>query len=431
MIDFLKFYITDNSTIQHLENHYLLEWVKSEDKLNLFDIEVIKTKTVKHFKGIVFCFFSNRVDIIFKPHYYFNDGLHNANDFKVIDCIQTILELKTLFKIDLDLLKIVNIEFGLNIVSPIDIKNLIAFLLYHERNEFKTDLGLAYSKKSFKANANGTMNTYKIIKAYAKGLQFPEHCNINTFRFEIKSKQSKYFNQFGIYTANDLLKYDCYVKISNEIINEFDKVLLLDCETDFSCLKASEQTKITKYLNTLTWFNISQDPYKNRFNKERAKYLSIVSKVENNLKNRIENLIFKKLELLKSGYISTQNESKIKSFQNIKSGYYSTIYKGGNVTQTEKATDKKERRICRVTKLDISMQKDESILLSHSGIKYYLENNPNTFEKIKTEYLSSIWLNSDLKTQIKEIAHNIRNTHSNQLNKQNKLYPKNQIQLFA
>lgn len=77
------------------------------------------------------------------------------------------------------------------------------------------------------------------------------------------------------------------------------------------------------------------------------------------------------------------------------------------------------------------MQKDESILLSHSGIKYYLENNPNTFEKIKTEYLSSIWLNSDLKTQIKEIAHNIRNTHSNQLNKQNKLYPKNQIQLFA
>ena len=115
MIDFLKFYITDNSTIQHLENHYLLEWIKSEDKLNLFDIEVIKTKTVKHFKGIVFCFFSNRVDIIFKPHYYFNDGLHNANDFRVKDCIQTILELKTLFKIDLDLLKIVNIEFSQNL----------------------------------------------------------------------------------------------------------------------------------------------------------------------------------------------------------------------------------------------------------------------------------------------------------------------------
>ena len=76
------------------------------------------------------------------------------------------------------------------------------------------------------------------------------------------------------------------------------------------------------------------------------------------------------------------------------------------------------------------MQKDESILLSHSGIKYYLENNPNTFEKIKTEYLSSIWLNSDLKTQIKEIAHNIRNTDSNQRIKQNKLYNSQQINLL-
>ena len=198
MIDFLKFYITDNSTIQHLENHYLLEWVKSEDKLNLFDIEVIKTKTIKQYKGIYFCFYTNRIDILFKPHYYFNDNLHNANDFRAIDCINAVLELKNTFNIDLKLLKVVNIEFGINVLSPIDIKKLITFLLYHEKNEFKTDIGLAFSKKSFRATTTGMINSYKIIKAYAKGLQFPQYTDINTFRFEVKSKKSKYINFFII-----------------------------------------------------------------------------------------------------------------------------------------------------------------------------------------------------------------------------------------
>lgn len=183
MLDFLKLSTLDISLINDLENHDLLEWVKSEDKMNLFDFEVIKTKTVKQYKGILFCFYSNRIDILFKPHYYFNNNVHNANDFKINDCINVILELKNAFKIDLQLLKVVNIEFGLNVLSPIDIKKLITFLLYHEKNEFKTDVGLAFSKKSFRANPNGTINNYKIIKAYAKGLQFPQYSNINTFRF--------------------------------------------------------------------------------------------------------------------------------------------------------------------------------------------------------------------------------------------------------
>lgn len=316
----------DISLINYLENHNLLEWVKSEDKINLFDFEVIKTKTVKHYKGILFCFYSNRIDIIFKPHYYFTNNLHNANDFKIVDCIKTISEFQNAFKIDLKLLKVVNIEFGINVLSPIDIKKLITFLLYHEKNEFKTDVGLAFSKKSFRANLNGTINQYKIIKAYAKGLQFPQYCDINAFRFEVKSKQSKYINQLGIYTANDLLNFDCYLKMANEIKNEFDKVLLLDCETDFKSLTGKEQVKITNYLNTLTWFNISQDSYRNRFNKEKTKYFNLINKIENNLKKQLNKIIFDKLEYLKTGAISTQKE-------NIKSGAVSNIYKGGICTQ--------------------------------------------------------------------------------------------------
>jgi hypothetical protein len=357
MLDFLKLYIIDISLINYLENHILLEWIKSEDQFNYFDNEVIKTKTVKQYKGILFCFYSNRIDILFKPHYYFNNNLHNANDFKIVDCIKTISEFKNTFKIDLKLLKVVNIEFGINTLSPICIKKLISYLLYHEKNEFKTDVRLTFSKRSFRANKNGTINRYKTIKAYAKGIQFPEYTNIDTFRFEVNSKESKYINPLGIYTANDLLNFDCYLNMSNQLLGEWDKVLLLDNETDFSNLTSTEQTKIKGYLNTITWFNISQDTYKNRFNKERAKYKILVNKNPNNLKNQLTKIISDKLEYLKSGYISEQkefenkvnendksgyisklNDKKIKLVEKSKSGYHSNIYKGGNVTSKENET---------------------------------------------------------------------------------------------
>lgn len=384
MMDFLKLYITDILLIKYLENHNLLKWVKSEDRFNYFDNEVIKTKIVKHYKGILFCFYSNRVEILFKPHYYFNNGLHNANDFTINDCINIILEFKNTFKIDLHLLKVKNIEFGINILSPICIKKLIAFIQYHERNEFKSEVGLAYCKRSSKVNLKGINNKYKSIKAYAKGIQFPEYTHIDTFRFEVKSKESKYINRLGVYTANDLLNFDCYLNMANEIINEFDKVLLLDCETDFMSLTDKEQAKIKDYQNTITWFNISQDTYKNRFNKEREKYYNLLNKIPNNLKNRLTKTISDKLEYLKSGYISTQKEIEIKAignkntgyisthnnnktilFENSKSGYHSNIYKDGIVTSTELETNIKKDE---VKKPLLSYQEQKKAIEEHNRL---------------------------------------------------------------
>lgn len=75
--------------------------------------------------------------------------------------------------------------------------------------------------------------------------------------------------------------------------------------------------------------------------------------------------------------------------------------------------------------------KKGSLLLSHTGLKYYYKNDKNVFEQIKRRYLSKRWHNSDFETQIKEIAHNIRNSNSNQKIKQKRLYPINQINIFT
>lgn len=77
------------------------------------------------------------------------------------------------------------------------------------------------------------------------------------------------------------------------------------------------------------------------------------------------------------------------------------------------------------------MQKEYSILISHSGLKFYFENDKMTFDKLKNKYLSTIWKHANFETQIREIAHNIRNTNSNQNIKQRRLYPQHQIQLFG
>jgi len=94
------------------------------------------------------------------------------------------------------------------------------------------------------------------------------------------------------------------------------------------------------------------------------------------------------------------------------------------------AKQDKNRRFCVVTKLNISMQKTDSILLSHTGLKYYYETDKKIFNEVKNKYLSTLWIDADYETQIKEIAHNIRNRRSNNTKRIRQKYNARQTQLF-
>jgi hypothetical protein len=422
MLDFLKLQTYDLTLVDYFNNSELLSWLSDTDKISHSDNEVITTKKVKLYKGIFFCFYSNRLDILIKPHYYFNDNLHNANDFDINDCNKIIRGFKNDFKVDLTRFKVVNIEFGLNVISPIDIKELIMYIAYHDKNEFRTDSNLPYSKKSYSTNKSGIANGYKVIKAYAKGIQFPQYCNQNTFRFEVKSKEYKYCrDQLSINNANDLLNTGVYFKMIEVLIKEFNEVLILDCITNFEGLKPKELKKVNEYNNPFVWYKFSNQN-RNSFSKNKTNYYRLIDKVENNLKNQLQKIILDKLQTLKKGAISTPKE-------NIKKGAISTIYKGGICNLNTNNNDEVKNNVCKITGLDISMQK-ESGLLSHTGLKHYYENDKKIFEQIKQLYLSKQWQKSDFQKQIKEIAHNIRNTISNQKIKQERLYQPKQLNIL-
>ena len=125
----------DLELIQQIYNNSLLLDYSAYQKINKHFTgkpnEFNQATFVKEYKGIYFCFYTRlikdevtftKVEILFKPHYYFNNNLHNANNFKVMDCVNVLTEIKETFNLPVNELKILNIEFGLNAISPNQVK---------------------------------------------------------------------------------------------------------------------------------------------------------------------------------------------------------------------------------------------------------------------------------------------------------------------
>lgn len=409
MIDFIKIVIYDSKEIQNIWNNSLLDFYETKEKR--VSVDEVRNYHKKTYLNLFFEKYYNRIEISGSIHTFKNDGIHNANQFSIIDSISTIYKIKELFSLDLTLCKIVNLEYGLNIIPKADIKNVIIWLKYHNKNEFRYFPGLKYAKQSATFKSNGKINKYKFIKAYAKGLQQFEgklHGNLNTFRFEVKSKESKYIRSIGINTLADLTKHETYGRLCNELIKEWRNVLLLDMN-----LRSMNNGRLNTYLNTDFWEN-SINLYRNHFSKNKQKYLALLKQYPDNLFSHIEKLIQKKLTQFKK-----EKGCKFDKQKNNKKGQIRPYIELEYAPQ------------CKLTGIDISMQRNDSFLLSHTGLKYYFHNNPKIYHLIKNKYLTKDWNNSGFQTQIEKIAHNIRCHYHNRMLKQEKIYKPNQYSMFV
>ena len=214
VIDFVKIVLRDIDLLERVWNNPLLIFQSNQDRRFNDEIRTFRKKT---YKGLTFTLYAEKLEITGSLHKYFNDEIHNATDFSFVDCIQVIIELETIFKLDLSQCFIENLEFGLNVIPDESVKNIVVWLKFHERNEFRFYPDLQYAKQASSFSNRGKINQYKIIKAYAKGLQLFEgkqYGDSNTFRFEVKSKQAKYFNRFGVHTLSELTLQVVYARLS-------------------------------------------------------------------------------------------------------------------------------------------------------------------------------------------------------------------------
>jgi len=210
-------------------------------------------------------------------------------------------------------------------------------------------------------------------------------------------------NKKGIYTLSDLLKYGLQNIYPEFLVQEWQSVLFYDFTINV------ESESILKYKNPLYWKDLIEHKRNSALNKHRNRLKEITSNYSDNVQEQITNSIEQKAKELTAG-----------------GAKFDTLY-----IRSIPAPPAPQNRVCLVTGLNIEMQKEDSFLLSHSGLKYYYNTNGKIYNSVKRKYLSEKWQKSDIKTEIKEIAHNIRNTISNQRIKQKRIYPENQYRLFS
>ena len=282
MLDLIKFKITDEVQINTVWNNDLLEYVGKSERLY---IDEIKEKQTKKYKNLYFIKHQNRLEVSGSIHYFYNDGLHNADDFYIEYCINAINQIKDLFSIDLNKCKIINLEYGVNINPSINVTDLIHNLIYHEKRQFTRPT----THFNYKIAGN---EAYKQVKAYDKSVQFPKEC-FNTFRFEVKTKQAKFINSLGLFTLQDLTEINYYNKLINSLLNEWNNVLLFD---------KSKQVD-DKFFNTDFWEDILKNGNRNKFRNQKKTYYRKLGtdNLHSNIKKRIE----QKTNVLKSVHIPT------------------------------------------------------------------------------------------------------------------------------
>ncbi|MFA9188601.1 hypothetical protein [Flavobacterium magnesitis] len=410
MIDFVKIYLKDfNPSI--LEGNARLDFF---DKINTSTGEI---KTVNHkgqkitpyknalYNGLEFRIYDNgRTTIQGSLHKFWNSGAHNYNDFNFSAFSDVLDALKKDFGIQPEQCILNCLEVGINVTPPIPTNDILDYCFLHKTKPFE------YQKNSDEGKYKQCEHSHYFVKLYNKALHYRKQgfdIESEIMRFEIKYKKMERVNNLGIYTLNDILNKGFGI-FKNELLTEWQNILFYDTTI------VSNSIRLTNYKNPIYWSDLVNKPTKSNYYKHRGILKDLTNKFSENRHQTLTEIMTQKIDYL---------DNRGASFDPL-------IIKSIH-TPLLKTIDAINDTFCKVTKVNISMQKDSSLLLSHTGLKYYCKTDKKIFEQIKRRYLSKRWYNSDFETQIKEIAHNIRNHRSNQNIKQTKIYQSKQFNLLS
>ncbi len=308
-------------------------------------------------------------------HVFHNQGLNNSNDFGYDDFLKCIDEIYLYFGIRPINMRILQIELGVNIVTKVSQKVIITNLLFHKRGLFT---------KSEKNRYSVVKHDHFWFKIYDKS--FISNCkDLDILRIEIKYRNWTLFRTiYGLVNFQNFIDFDKTVFLE-DLLKRWNEVILIN---PFTLSKEKQQ----KFKDLSFWEDkgIKSNP---NYSKHFRNLKKINSHCTINLQEEI--------------YLNIKNK----------------------VLELQRLTNSKlteNRKQCIYTGYDISMQKSNSHLLSHTGLRFLCENNIHEFERLKNIYLSPTLRSSVLQNQIKEIAHNIRTRYS----VKNRTTNKNQVVLF-
>jgi hypothetical protein len=406
LVDYIKILIKDfNPAI--LEANPLLTFF---DKFNPTTGEIKTTndkgQKITPFKdafynGLTFKIYdTGTITISGSLHKYYNAGAHNFNDFNYRAFLGVLNDLKDKFNITPDKCILKCLELGLNITPPKPTNEILDYCFLHKTKPFE------YQKNSGEGKYKQCEHQQYIVKIYNKALHykkdFPE-INTEILRFEIKYTRMERLNKLGVFNLNDISKLG-FKYFENELLTEWKNVLFYDNTIN------AKSKRLINYKNPIYWSELIRKTTKTNFYKQKGILKDLTLNYSKKIQTQLTDLMSQKIDFL-----------------NNKGASFDTL----NIKSIHAPQQLNQNKICVVTGVNISMQKDNSILLSHSGLRYYFKNDKKVFEQIKRKFLSVNWQKSNFEIQIKEIAHNIRNAKSNQQNKQSKIYQNSQFNMLS
>lgn len=361
------------------------------------------------YKGLEFKIYdTGTITLSGSLHKYWNDGAHNYNDFNNEAVLFILNDLNTKFNIDPSKCILKCLEIGINITPPVPTNEILDNCLLHKTKPFE------YQKNSDEGKYKQVEHSQYIIKIYNKALHYKSKgfkIKDEIMRFEIKYTKMQKLNEKGIFSLQDLMNYGLR-NFKDIVLNEWQNVLFYDNTIQIDHLSRRSKKALLEYSNPNYWTGLLANNQTKNFTYHKNKLKKIVSKNSNKIQDLIAETIGKKIDFLNSKTIQIDPLTIMSK---------RIVFNDDNDTK---------KHICKVTGFNISMQKENSILLSHTGLKYYYNTDKKIFEQIKRRYLTKIWFESNLKTQVKEIAHNIRNENSNKTKKQKRIYQPQQINIL-
>lgn len=295
-------------------------------------------------------------------HKLYNDGLHNYNDFTLDRYNHVIGILKNDFGVYPTNLRIQVLEYGVNILPPVKTNEILRYCHLHKK------VFLIDKLQTVDGRYKEAKHDKYILKLYNKAQQYRNKkykIPNEIFRLEVKQTNWSEYRKIRINTLEDFNGSDKKPFLEN-LLRCWDEVVFFDPTHHKDQLEH-------KYSNPNFWETLK-------------------SKNKNTWYNHINKL----------------KEWNKKGSKDIQGQISNIILAHVNDLNIIKAV-----RTCLLTGVNISMQKEGSILLSHSGLNCLLINNQKEFEKLESIFLSSIHIGTNLKTRIKMIAHNIRCCRSN------------------
>lgn len=221
-------------------------------------------------------------------HKYYNNGLHNFNDFTEAVCKATLVKFCSDFGINPSTFILENLEIGINFKPPINTNDILDLCFFHSTKPFTSE----------KDNQTGRyiqcVHSQYIIKIYNKALQYTAQgykIDENIMRFEIRFIVMEKLNKLGITTIADLLNFD-FSLFKDMLLKEWDKVFLF--ENNLIDLKGFNQ----KYASIIYWKELLKRDSLSAYYKHRKKLKEFTLKNSDDLKSKVKETMSTKIDYL-------------------------------------------------------------------------------------------------------------------------------------